>query len=318
MVAGVIALDGASTRAGVLRIAASARAGSTHPLAKAILAAAAARRHRGRADAAISQSVPGKAARGASARRASSSRSLGSLGIPRRSTASRSHRSVARASLPTATRWSSSRRRRCAIGVIALADRVRPTSAQAVARLKAAGIEVIMLTGDNRQRAARQSRRRSASTIFAPACCPRTRPQRVRALKARGEVTGMVGDGVNDAPALAAADVSFAIGAGADVAVEAADITVVRSDLNAVVDAILLSRATLAQDPAEPVLRVRLQRAGHSARCLRDAQSRDRGRRDGGELGIGGRQRAAAQALAPDPLTPKETAMETIRSKWKA
>ena len=69
----------------------------------------------------------------------------------------------------------------------------------------------------------------------------------MRALRAQGVVTGMVGDGINDAPALAAADVSFAIGAGSDIAIEAADITLVRSDLNAVVDAILLSRATLAK-----------------------------------------------------------------------
>ncbi len=69
----------------------------------------------------------------------------------------------------------------------------------------------------------------------------------MRALKARGVVTGMVGDGVNDAPALAAADVSFAIGAGADIAIEAADVTLIRNDLGAVVDAIMLSRATLAK-----------------------------------------------------------------------
>ena len=69
----------------------------------------------------------------------------------------------------------------------------------------------------------------------------------MRALQAQGVVTGMVGDGVNDAPALAAADVSFAIGAGSDIAIEAADITLIRNDLNAVVDAILLSRATLAK-----------------------------------------------------------------------
>jgi len=79
------------------------------------------------------------------------------------------------------------------------------------------------------------------------ALSPDEKRQRVRALQERGEVVGMVGDGVNDAPALASADVSFAIGAGSAVAVEAADITVIRSDLGAVVDAILLSRATRAK-----------------------------------------------------------------------
>ncbi len=76
---------------------------------------------------------------------------------------------------------------------------------------------------------------------------PADKVDAVRAFQATGVVTGMVGDGINDAPALAAADVSFAIGAGADIAVEAADITLVRSDLNAVADAIELSRATLAK-----------------------------------------------------------------------
>jgi Cu+-exporting ATPase len=76
---------------------------------------------------------------------------------------------------------------------------------------------------------------------------PADKAEAVRELKARGVVTGMVGDGVNDAPALAAADVSFAIGTGADVAIEAADITLVRNDLGAVVDAIMLSRATLSK-----------------------------------------------------------------------
>jgi Cu+-exporting ATPase len=82
---------------------------------------------------------------------------------------------------------------------------------------------------------------------FRAGVLPAAKADAVRALKSRGIVTGMVGDGVNDAPALAAADVSFAIGAGSDVAIEAADITLVRSDLEAVVDAILLSRATLAK-----------------------------------------------------------------------
>ena len=76
---------------------------------------------------------------------------------------------------------------------------------------------------------------------------PDAKAAAVRALKEQGIVTGMVGDGVNDAPALAAADVSFAIGAGADIAVEAADVTLIRNDLDAVVDAIDLSRATLTK-----------------------------------------------------------------------
>ena len=128
-------------------------------------------------------------------------------------------------------------------GVITLADRVRPTSAAAIARLEGAGIDVIMLSGDNaatvEAHCARSGHRRSAGGMT-----PAAKADRIRELQAAGQVVGMVGDGVNDAPALAAADVSFAIGAGSAVAVEAADITVIRSDLGAVVDAILLSRAT--------------------------------------------------------------------------
>ncbi len=131
-------------------------------------------------------------------------------------------------------------------GVIALADRVRPTSAAAIARLAANGVAVVMLSGDN------------AATVRAVArdvgiedhrggMTPAGKADAVRALQAAGRVVGMVGDGVNDAPALAAADVSFAIGAGSAIAIEAADVTVMRDDLGAVVDAILLSRATRAK-----------------------------------------------------------------------
>ncbi len=131
-----------------------------------------------------------------------------------------------------------------ALGFIALADRIRPTSAQAITRLHAAGIDVTMLTGDNEETA-----RTVAASIgiknFRAGVMPQDKADAVRALKSGGHITGMVGDGVNDAPALAAADVSFAIGAGSAIAIEAADVTLIRNDPNALVDAILLSRATL-------------------------------------------------------------------------
>ena len=147
------------------------------------------------------------------------------------------------------------------LGAVALRDAVRPTSAGAVRRLRDAGIRVTMLTGDND--AAAQS---VASAVgiddYRAGVLPDGKAAAVRRSRNRRIVTGMVGDGVNDAPALAAADVSFAIGAGADIAVEAADVTLIRNDLNAVVDAIDLSRATLGEDQAEPVLCIRLNVLG--------------------------------------------------------
>jgi Cu+-exporting ATPase len=131
-------------------------------------------------------------------------------------------------------------------GVITLADRVRPTSVAAVTRLADAGIDVIMLSGDNPATVETIAREVGIAERHG-AMTPAAKADRIRALQATGRVVGMVGDGINDAPALAAANVSFAIGAGSAVAVETADITVVRNDLGAVVDAILLSRATRAK-----------------------------------------------------------------------
>ncbi|HEX6795981.1 MAG TPA: heavy metal translocating P-type ATPase [Casimicrobiaceae bacterium] len=129
------------------------------------------------------------------------------------------------------------------IGVIALADRVRDTSRTAIGALQRQGIDVVMLSGDNATTVAAIARQVGVAQAMG-AMTPAGKADEIRRRQAKGEVVGMVGDGINDAPALAAADVSFAIGAGSAVAIEAADVTVVRNDLGGVVDAILLSRAT--------------------------------------------------------------------------
>jgi Cu+-exporting ATPase len=130
------------------------------------------------------------------------------------------------------------------VGLIAIADRLRPTSAAAVRRLREAGIRVVMLTGDNEQ-TARAVAAQAGIDEYEAGVMPADKAQAVAWLKTTGAITGMAGDGINDAPALAAADVSFAMGAGSDIAIESADVTLMRNDLNAVADAILLSRATL-------------------------------------------------------------------------
>ncbi|THF64467.1 copper-translocating P-type ATPase [Pseudothauera rhizosphaerae] len=131
-------------------------------------------------------------------------------------------------------------------GVLGVADQVREDSARAVARLQARGIRVVMLTGDHEATAAAIAAQ-VGITDYRAGVLPGDKAAAVKALGAEGVRVGMAGDGINDAPALAAADVSFAIGVGADVAVEAADITLVRNSLDGVADAIDLSRATLAK-----------------------------------------------------------------------
>ena len=130
--------------------------------------------------------------------------------------------------------------------LLAIADSLRDTSRAAVARLKEMGIRVVMLTGDNAATAAAIAAEAGIDE-FRAGILPSDKAAAVGALRTGGGVVAMVGDGVNDAPALAAADVSFAIGAGSDAAIEVADVTLVRSDLQGVADAILLSRATLGK-----------------------------------------------------------------------
>ncbi|WP_412479410.1 heavy metal translocating P-type ATPase [Azonexus sp. IMCC34839] len=130
------------------------------------------------------------------------------------------------------------------LALFGIADALRPTSRQAVERLRSQGIRVVMLTGDNAQTAAAIAAEAGVDE-FRAGILPGDKAAAIAELKRDGVLVAMVGDGINDAPALAAADVSFAIGAGSDAAIEAADLTLIRNDLLGVVDAIDLSRATL-------------------------------------------------------------------------
>lgn len=130
------------------------------------------------------------------------------------------------------------------LGYLGIADRLRDTSLQAIQRLQAMNIDIVMLTGDNAITAAAIAKR-TGIVHYRAEVLPQDKAAEVINMKANGKVIAMVGDGINDAPALAAADVSFAIGAGSDVAIEAADITLIRNDLMSVADAISLSHATL-------------------------------------------------------------------------
>ncbi|MBI3964679.1 MAG: copper-translocating P-type ATPase [Chloroflexi bacterium] len=130
------------------------------------------------------------------------------------------------------------------VGVIAAADTVRPNAARAIAELRSLGIEPVMMTGDNRRTAEAVARQVGIERVFAEVL-PEDKADGVRRLQAEGRFTAMVGDGVNDAPALAQADLGIAIGAGTDVAVETGDIVLMKSDPADVLTAIRLSQATV-------------------------------------------------------------------------
>jgi Cu+-exporting ATPase len=131
-----------------------------------------------------------------------------------------------------------------AVGIIGVADTVRNTSAAAIRRLQGMGIEVVMMTGDNPQTAAQVAGQVGITRFFAEVL-PSGKAGKVQELQAEGRVVAMVGEGINDAPALAQADIGLAMGGGTDVAMEAAGITLMRSDLHGVVTAIELSRQTM-------------------------------------------------------------------------
>lgn len=129
-------------------------------------------------------------------------------------------------------------------GILVVADTVKPTSAEAIAQFKAIGLTPVLLTGDN-DAVARQIAAEVGIEEVIAEVLPQDKVDVVRRLQAEGKVVAMIGDGVNDAPALAQADLGLAMGTGADVAIEASDITLVRGDLRSAVDAIRLSRRTL-------------------------------------------------------------------------
>jgi Cu+-exporting ATPase len=130
------------------------------------------------------------------------------------------------------------------LGRLVFSDRLRPTSKAAIARLQALGIECVMLTGDHPD-AAQAIAEETGIQDWRARVKPQDKAAAVAALKAAGQVVGMAGDGVNDAPALASADISFGMASGSDIALEAADITLMRSDLNSVADSVELSRAVM-------------------------------------------------------------------------
>ena len=204
----------------------------------------------------------------------------------------------------TARRSCSSRSDGAAAGLVAIADPVKAESAEAVRGLHDAGLDVWLLTGDARVTAEAVARQVGipADRVIAEVL-PGDKDAVIERLQGEGHRVAMVGDGINDAPALARADLGVAIGTGADVAIEASDVTLVGGDPRLVGSAIALSQCDDAGHPPEPVLGVRLQRAADPDRDGRavpgvrhDAQPGARGGRDGALVGERGDELAAPAA----------------------
>ncbi|HET9417073.1 MAG TPA: HAD-IC family P-type ATPase, partial [Candidatus Limnocylindria bacterium] len=231
------------TEAELLRVVAAAERGSEHPLAEAIV------RHADKlgvdtVDASGFEALPGRGVRAtvdAAGVLAGTEPFLADAGVDTEPLRGPAARIAADGASPVMVA-----RDGVLLGVIGVADTIKPTSADAIARLRAAGLDVWMITGD---------RRATAEAIGAAVgigpdrilaeVLPEQKAARIAELQADGAVVAMVGDGINDAPALVQADLGIAIGTGADVALEASDVTLVGGDLGGVPAAVRLSRATM-------------------------------------------------------------------------
>jgi Cu+-exporting ATPase len=215
----------------LMRLAGAVEAGSEHPLGRAITAAAAA--------GASAATVP------AVGPLPSVSDFRATAGVGVRGVVEGRTVEVGRGTGDTARTWVEVRVDGSVRGRIALADSVRPTSAAAVADLRRLGLEPILVTGDSPEVAAAVAAEVGITEVVA-GVLPAGKVDVVKRLQGEGRSVAMVGDGVNDAAALAQADLGLAMGAGTDVAIEASDLTLVRDDLTAAVDAVRLSRRTLS------------------------------------------------------------------------
>ncbi len=236
-----VVVSGRLDQAEALRLAASAERGSEHPLGAAIVRAAGERGIPARAPEAF-QSLTG---RGIEAQIDGQAVLVGNFTLMQ-------ERGIALNGLEAAARRLQEQARTAmwlavdgqAAALIAVADTIKEGSREAIAELHRMGLRVAMITGDNAATAQAIAREAGVDTVFAEVL-PGDKAAYVQKLQAEGHRVGMVGDGINDAPALAAADVGIAIGTGTDVAMEAADVTLMRGDLRSVPQALRLSRATL-------------------------------------------------------------------------
>jgi Cu+-exporting ATPase len=225
-----------------LRIAATLERGSEHPLAAAIVGGA---EQRGVAlgNASAFESITGKGVRGqidGQPVAIGNAKLLGELGID--ATGASAQADKLRADGQTVMYVAVDGR---LVGLVAVADPIRETTPEAIHALRAEGLQVVMLSGDSRTTAEAVARKLGIDDVMAEVV-PSQKAEAIKRLQAGGRVVAMAGDGINDAPALAQADVGIAMGTGTDVAMESAGVTLVKGDLRGIVRARRLSRATLA------------------------------------------------------------------------